>query len=92
LVERKNLLIFVKKLKMILTKILKPSSTLNQYQGEQYFKGSGYEDEELNFINDKPWILYLPDEDTKAFFERGATKSLRLSLKQQILNKLNLNK
>jgi hypothetical protein len=91
-VERKKLFIFVKKLKMILNRILKPSSTLNQYQGEQYFKGSGCEDEELNFINDKPWILYLPDEDTKTFFERGAPKNLRLSLKQQILNKLNLNK
>lgn len=74
---------------MSISRIVIPSSNLNQEQKNNYFKGSGYEDEELNFIDDKPWILYLDDNETRLFFEHGATKEMRLSLKKQILQKLN---
>jgi hypothetical protein len=85
----KKILTFVKKIKMSLSNIVIPKMSLTKEQKNNYFKGSGYEDEELNFIDEKPWILYLDDNETRLFFQQGATKELRLSLKKQILQKLN---
>lgn len=84
-----KILIFVKKIKMSLSNIVIPKMSLTKEQKDNYFKGSGYEDEELNFIDEKPWILYLDDNETRLFFQQGATKELRVSLKKQILQKLN---
>lgn len=84
-----KILIFVKKIKMSLSNIVIPKISLTKEQKDNYFKGSGYEDEELNFIDEKPWILYLDDNETRLFFQQGATKELRVSLKKQILQKLN---
>jgi hypothetical protein len=74
---------------MSLSNIVIPKISLTKDQKDNYFKGSGYEDEELNFIDEKPWILYLDDNETRLFFQQGATKELRVSLKKQILQKLN---
>ena len=86
---KKKILTFVKNINMTLSRIVIPKTSLTQEQKDKYFVGSGYEDEELNFIDDKPWILYLDDNETRSFFEYGATKEMRLSLKKQILQKLN---
>jgi len=83
----KNLYI-CKKITMIIHKILQPKIKLSSHQMSNYFSGSGYEDEELNFINDAPWMMYLSDEDLKTYYNRP-DKNTRLSIKKQILQKLN---
>lgn len=65
-----------------------PKDKLSLKHQSNYFSGSGYEDEELNFIDNVPWMMYLSDEDLKYYYQ-SPSRQLRMSIKKQILNKLN---
>ena len=84
-----KILIFVKKLKINLSSIVMSRMFSIEKKKDNYLLLSRYEDQELSFVDDKPWILFLGEKKTKFNFRLNPDKRNRVINKnKQSLKKI----
>ena len=70
----RKIIIFVKKIKSSLSNYVMSKIFSTEKEKLNLLPLSRYEDQELNFVDDKPWILFLGEKKTQFIFNQNINK------------------